>query len=149
MPIATTTTSMCAREMFLPLLFKGEAEASDARRTADVNVATPGYFETLGIPFIEGRDFVEADNAESRAVVVINSAMARFWKGSALGREVSLDNGKTWVCIVGVAGDTRQYGVEQHPIPEIFIRLKQTPGTGGRINRAHPRRSVGVRSDAS
>jgi predicted permease len=116
-----------------PLVFKGEGDQPDPRRTADVNIATPGYFATLGIPLVEGRDFVEGDGADSPRVAVINTAMARYWTGSPLGHEVSFNNGQTWVGIVGVAGDTRQYGVDRGPIPEIFIPLAQSPGTGGRI----------------
>jgi putative ABC transport system permease protein len=116
-----------------PLLFKGEGDRPDARKTADVNVATPGYFATLGIPFSEGRDFAEMDDAEHPRVAIINATMARYWNGSPLGREVSFDNGQSWVSIVGVTGDTRQYGVDRGPIPEIFIPLAQSPGTGGRI----------------
>jgi putative ABC transport system permease protein len=116
-----------------PLMFKGEGDKPDPRRTADVNIASPGYFLTLGIPLLEGRDFVAADGAHSRRVAIINSTMARYWEGSPLGREVSFDNGQTWVSIVGITGDTRQYGVDHGPVPEIFIPLAQSPGLGGRI----------------
>jgi len=116
-----------------PLMFKGEGDRPDPRRTADVNVASPRYFATLGIPLLEGRDFADTDVTESRRVAVVNSSMARYWNGSPLGREVSFDNGQSWVSIVGVTGDTRQYGVERDPIPEIFIPLSQAGGTGGRL----------------
>jgi len=114
-------------------MFKGEGDRPDPRRTADVNVASPRYFATLGIPLLEGRDFADTDVTESRRVAVVNSSMARYWNGSPLGREVSFDNGQSWVSIVGVTGDTRQYGVERDPIPEIFIPLSQAGGTGGRL----------------
>jgi predicted permease len=116
-----------------PLVFKGEGDKPDPRRTADVNVATPHYFATLGIPLLQGRDLVDADRPESLRVAVINSTMARYWNGNPLGHEVSFDNGQSWVSIVGVTGDTRQYGVEHGAIPEIFIPLAQSGGTGGRI----------------
>jgi putative ABC transport system permease protein len=116
-----------------PLMFKGEGDKPDPRRTADVNVATPRYFATLGIPLLEGRDFADTDAAESRRVAIVNGTMAGYWGGSPLGREVSFDSGRTWVSIVGVAGDTRQYGVDHGPIPEIFIPLAQSTGIGGRI----------------
>jgi putative ABC transport system permease protein len=116
-----------------PLMFKGEGDQPDPRRTADVNIASPGYFATLGIPLLDGRDFAVADAVDSRRVAIVNNEMAKYWTGSALGREVSFDNGRTWVSIVGVAGDTRQYGVNRSPLPEIFIPLAQSPGLGGRI----------------
>ena len=70
---------------------------------------------------------------DSRPVAIVNNEMAKYWSGGALGREVSFDSGKTWVSIVGIAGDTRQYGVNRPPLPEIFIPLAQSPGLGGRI----------------
>ena len=116
-----------------PLMFKGEGDKPDPRRTADVNIASPGYFATLGIPLLDGRDFAIGDVADGRRIAIINSEMAKYWSGSPLGREVSFDNGQTWVSIVGVAGDTRQYGVSRSPLPEIFIPLAQSGGLGGRI----------------
>jgi putative ABC transport system permease protein len=116
-----------------PLLFKGEGDTPDPRRTADVNIASPGYFATLGIPVLQGRDFVVGDVADSPRVAIINNEMARYWNGAPLGREASFDNGQTWVSIVGVTGDTRQYGMDRGPLPEIFIPLAQSGGLGGRI----------------
>jgi putative ABC transport system permease protein len=116
-----------------PLMFKGEGDRPDPQRPADVNVATPHYFATLGIPLLEGRDFVDADIADRQRVAIINGVMAKYWEGSPLGREVSFDNGQTWVSIVGVTGDTRQYGVDRGPVPEIFIPLAQSGGIGGRV----------------
>ena len=74
-----------------------------------MNIASPGYFATLGIPLVDGRDFAIADGADSRPVAIVNNEMAKYWSGGALGREVSFDSGKTWVSIVGVSGDTRQF----------------------------------------
>jgi putative ABC transport system permease protein len=116
-----------------PLLFKGEGDTPDPRRTADVNIASPGYFATLGIPVLQGRDFAVGDVADSPRVATVNNEMARYWDGNPLGHEVSFDNGQTWVTIVGVMGDTRQYGMDRGPLPEIFIPLAQSGGLGGRI----------------
>jgi putative ABC transport system permease protein len=116
-----------------PLMFKGEGDKPDPRRTADVNIASPGYFATLGIPLLQGRDFAAADRPDSPRVAIINSEMAKYWSNTPLGREVSFDNGQTWVSIVGVTGDTRQYGMDRAPLPEIFIPLAQSGGLGGRV----------------
>ncbi len=116
-----------------PLRFKGEGDGPDPRKTADVNIATPRYFATLGIPLLDGRDFTDADVADRRRVAIVNGTMAKYWDGSPIGREVSFDNGTTWVAVVGIAGDTRQYGVERGAIPEIFIPLAQSGGTAGRF----------------
>jgi cell division protein FtsX len=65
--------------------------------------------------------------------------MAKYWHGrSPLGAQVSLDNGQTWLTVVGVSADTRQYGVGHEIVPELFTPLAQTGIGGGRfIVRTH------------
>ncbi|HTI38592.1 MAG TPA: ABC transporter permease [Vicinamibacterales bacterium] len=118
-----------------PILIKGATDAASERRpTADLNVSSPLYFAALGIPMAEGRDFTVADKAGSPPVAVINQTMAKYWGGrSPLGAQVSPDNGQTWLTIVGVAGDTHQYGVGHDVVPELFTPLAQTGIGGGRF----------------
>jgi predicted permease len=54
---------------------KGESGTDDLR--ARFRFVSPGYFATLGIPFIEGRDFTEADRKESELVVIVSKSVAR------------------------------------------------------------------------
>jgi len=118
-----------------PILIKGETDAASQHRpTADLNISSPQYFSTLGIPIVEGRDFTVADKADAPPVAIINQTMARYWHGrSALGAQISADNGQTWFTVVGVAGDTRQYGVGHEIVPELFTPMAQTPIGGGRF----------------
>jgi predicted permease len=123
-----------------PMLIKGETDAAAGRRpTADLNISSPLYFSTLGIAMVEGRDFTVADKAGAPAVAIVNQTMARYWHGrSAIAAQVSPDNGQTWLTIVGVAGDTRQYGVGHEIVPELFTPLAQSGIGGGRfIVRTH------------
>jgi predicted permease len=68
-----------------------------------VNGVTPGYFDTLGMQLLAGRDFTTADNTNRPPVVIINETMARvFWpEGSPIGQRV---NGAE---IVGVVSNVR------------------------------------------
>ena len=118
-----------------PIVIKGETDAaSEHRPTADLNISSPMYFSTLGIPILEGRDFTVADRSGAPPVAIVNQTMARHWRGrSPLGAQISGDNGQTWVTIVGVAGDTRQYGVGHEIVPEIFTPLAQSGIGGGRF----------------
>ena len=82
-------------------------------RTMDA-VVMPGYFRTLGIPLLEGRDFADVDTRPTSApVIVVSQAFARAtWRGeSALGRRVRLvrrgGGTQPWREVVGVVGDTR------------------------------------------
>ncbi|HZM69181.1 MAG TPA: ABC transporter permease [Candidatus Cryosericum sp.] len=106
--------------------------APDGALSADFNIASPGYFRTLGIPVREGREFTDRDAGNTRAVIVVNETAARqFWPGeSALGREIvlPLEGGPdTTLEVVGVAGDVRQSGLGVPTRPEIFLDYLQ-PG---------------------
>jgi predicted permease len=78
---------------------------------ADVNVVSPGYFATLRIPIVQGRDFDPSDISGSTNVAVINETMAnKFWPGrSPVGQRFfmgPLDGGVAYE-IIGVARDSK------------------------------------------
>ena len=86
---------------------------------------SPGFFTTVGMKLVGGRDFTADDKSDSAHVVIISSKMARkFWpKGDAIGHRIgSSDPGKPdWREIVGVANDVKFPG-----IPEGFQGQYQT-----------------------
>lgn len=118
-----------------PVEIKGATDSEGARRpTIDVNVSAPAYFSTLGIPILDGRDFTVADTAESLHVAIVNKTTTKYWQGrSPIGSELSVDGGKTWLTVVGIAADTRQYGLDHDLVPELFVPLSQTGGLAGRF----------------
>jgi putative ABC transport system permease protein len=75
---------------------------------ADFRVVTPGYFETIGVPLIAGRTINEFDRPETPFVALVNQAMH-------------------WFEVVGVVGDTRYYGLDSDPRPEIYVAHAQVP----------------------
>lgn len=100
--------------------------------TAASNIVTPGYFETMRIPLVEGRTFEESDDRHSRLVVIVNQSFARrFWPNeSAIGkqlREGGPQGGQPYREIVGVVGDSKQNGLETEPRPEVFLPEPQFP----------------------
>ena len=100
----------------------------DRRPTTDVRVASDGYFDTIGIPLVSGRAFHATDTADSLPVVVINRSMARYWDGTdPVGTRISLNRGDTWLTVVGVVGDVRQFGLAQETVAQIYIPLTQAP----------------------
>jgi predicted permease len=102
---------------------------------------TPGYFEALGIPILEGRALDDGDHADPRrASVVVSRAFAeRFWPGeSAIGKGVA-PSGRTippYYRVVGVAGDVaRQSDPGQPPLSQqaiaIYYPVMHDPDTPG------------------
>ena len=75
----------------------------------------PGYFRTLGIPVLEGRDFSAADGAGSRAAVVSAATARALWPGeSAVGRRIPRDEDDE-LEVVGVVGDVRHQSLADEP----------------------------------
>jgi predicted permease len=94
-----------------------------------VNQVGTGYFETLGIPFVAGRDFAMADNGESRRVAIINLAFARKFglnPQDAIGKH--MDWGRTddlGMEIIGVVRDSKYSDVKRSNPPTFFIPYRQ------------------------
>ena len=118
-----------------PFDIEGRTSDPARRPRGDVRVASPRYFETLGIPVLSGRAFTDLDHRESQRVVVVNQAMVRHWDGGdPVGSRLSADNGDTWWTVVGVVGDVRQFGLDREAVPQAFLPLAQMPtGLGGRL----------------
>jgi putative ABC transport system permease protein len=118
-----------------PFQIEGRPEDNpDRRPTADVNIASPKYFDSLGIPLLAGRTFTELDHGEAPLVAVINRAMTRYFDGDPIGARISVNNGQSWLTIVGVVGDVRQYSLDQDAIAQVYTPLRQaTNGLAGRL----------------
>ena len=89
---------------------------------AGFQVVTPGYFRTMGIPIVAGRDFREGDTASAPAVALVNETFARTtWpQGDAVGRRIKVGRDGGWMTVVGVTGDIRHLGPARPPRPEFY-----------------------------
>jgi putative ABC transport system permease protein len=108
---------------------EGQPEVEAARLPrAEVQAATPGYFQTVGIPLLQGRLLDDRDLADREPVAVISDSMARqfFAKAEAVGARISTDNGRTWLRIVGIVGDVRRTLASQ-PSQTFYRPLAQAP----------------------
>jgi putative ABC transport system permease protein len=91
----------------------------------DMNGVGPGYFSTLGIPLLRGRDFTPQETADDRHPVVILSASAarRLWPGEEpVGKRVFINlMSEIPLQVVGVVGDVRESGPDVPPHPEAYL----------------------------
>ena len=114
------------------LPFRTEATAGEETGgvpQADFRIVTPGYFETLKVPLLAGRSLSVQDEADAPRVVLINRAMAeQHWPGgNPVGRRVeTVYGGWTWYEIVGVVENTRYYGLDREPRPEMYVAEAQS-----------------------
>lgn len=91
------------------------------------NIVGPGYFETLGIPLLQGRDFSPGDTAGAPPMVIVNDTLARrLWPDeSALGRRVRFANEDTPREIVGVTRTCKHSSLGEPPRPFLYLPLSQ------------------------
>jgi putative ABC transport system permease protein len=111
-----------------PLQIEGRPPFEQGRGPMnDVNLITPGYFESMGIELRAGRPFAERDGAEAPKVVIINESTARryFPNENPVGHRLLID--QTAREIVGVASDTRQLRLDQEVRLEAYLPHAQTP----------------------
>jgi len=92
---------------------------------------SPGYFQAMGTPFVEGRDFTEAENRnDAPCVRIVNQAMAHlYWPGEdAVGRQLRgvCPKGAS-AAIVGVVADSKQDSMESQAKPELYEPYAQHP----------------------
>lgn len=91
----------------------------------------PGFFNSLGIPIKEGREFRESDRFGSPHVIVLSEALARtlFPGRSAIGQEVQWgeDPEFPWATVIGVVGASRWTSEETGPSYEFYYTHRQHP----------------------
>lgn len=93
---------------------------------------TIGFFETFDIPLIRGRTFIDSDDADAPEVVIVNRTLAEhFWPGEdPVGKRLKQgwpEDDEPWREIVGVVGDTRQFGLDDVPRMQTFLPVPQGP----------------------
>jgi len=100
-----------------------ELGPTEAPPVSSFHAISPDYFRTMGIPLKEGREFTAADGGKGPLVAMINEAMRRqFWpQEDPVGKRVSLDSKATWLTIVGMVGDVREFGLDRPAAPEIYF----------------------------
>ncbi|HSG08949.1 MAG TPA: ADOP family duplicated permease [Longimicrobiales bacterium] len=87
----------------------------------------PGFFRTLGLPVVKGREFTEADARGAPDVVVVNETLARLAWGDddPLGRRIRVPMLELDLEVVGVVGDVRPMVPGEAPLPEMYWSNRQ------------------------
>ncbi|MBS1875088.1 MAG: ABC transporter permease [Acidobacteria bacterium] len=91
----------------------------------------PGYFETLRIPLLSGRNFSwSVDLPERPGVIIVNRTFERLY-GKAVGRRVQMGRNGTLVEIVGVVADAYQMSLDKPVRPQFYVPVTQAGLDGG------------------
>ena len=112
-----------------PILKEGETlERGSAGRTIMTNVVSAGFFRTMQIPFVEGRDFDDRDQVKSQQVVIVNQKMAEMlWPGeSAVGKRIFIGtDSREPNEVVGVVKTGRYRNLAEDPKPYFYYPMTQ------------------------
>jgi len=121
----TSGLPMVMRGGIWGVTLEGQPEDRTEARPVSLRFVTPGYFDTLKIPRLAGRDVAETDTHEAPFVAVVSESLARrCWPGeNPLGRRIKVATKNREV--VGVVGDVRVRGLEQTSEPQVYLPYQQ------------------------
>jgi putative ABC transport system permease protein len=125
-------TPVTGQNWTAPLIVPGAPELSDQDRATSINVVTPGWFATYGIPMVTGRDFDERDRGGAERVAIVNEEFAaRFFpEGRAIGGRVAFPAISNVTSheprtIVGIVSDAVYSSLREPQRPALYEPLAQ------------------------
>ena len=110
-----------------PIVVDGYEPRSDEQPRVEYNPVGPGYFATMGIPILSGREFTRSDNETTYPAVIVNQLMVqKYWHGvDPVGKRVQL--GDQSMLVVGVAKDSKYSSFVEFPQPFLYVCAGQVP----------------------
>jgi predicted permease len=114
------------RSMATSVEYEGYAGDPDHAPVVPLNVVTPGFFGTMGMPLLRGRDFTDGDSATAPPVVIVNESFAkRYWPDQdPIGKRIR-NMGEAGGLVVGLVRDARMASLRSAPEPYLFLPLGQ------------------------
>jgi putative ABC transport system permease protein len=99
---------------------------------ASIRVVTPGYFRTMGIPLLQGRDFTDRDDRTSVRVVAVDRGTARrLWPAEdPIGKRITFSDSvrdAVWLTVAGVVGDIKDLALDRDPMLHVYLPLGGSP----------------------
>ena len=110
-----------------PIVVDGYEPRSDEQPRVEYNPVGPGYFATMGIPILSGREFTRSDNETTYPAVIVNQLMVqKYWHGvDPVGKRVQL--GDQSMLVVGIAKDSKYSSFVEFPQPFLYVCAGQVP----------------------
>jgi predicted permease len=116
------------------IMLEGRPETTQEQRPwAVTNVVTPGYFEALRVPLLQGRTFERRDSTTAQPVAIISRSMARaYWPNEdAVGRRLRLAEGDEptpWLTVIGMVEDIRPMDPSSPQVRQLYVPFEQSRG---------------------
>ena len=125
---ASLINSLPFGRMFIQDDFEIEGQPKPRLAAGTPKIAS-GYFTTMGIPLLAGREFTPQDTAAALKVAIVSERIVReYFPGgasAALGRHVRVGDQGDWLTVVGVVADIRQMSLERDVQPMIYVPFQQ------------------------
>lgn len=129
--VTTLPMSDVGTDFTRPYWRVGDPEPGGDGDKVAVRMATPGYFRTMGVTLLQGRNFTDQDRRDTPAVLIVSKNFAqKVWPNDApVGKRLMLDynRGKYAYEVVGVTEGVRYNGLKEEPPQEVFIPHAQNP----------------------
>ena len=123
--------TLTGSDMGSNITIEGSKDLSSEDSHVNFDPVSPGYFSTLGVPLLAGREFNEGDGPGKPKVAVISEAMAKkyFVERNPMGLHFAFGSGKVQpdIEIVGVVKDVKQSHVRDADVPYIYLPYAQRP----------------------
>ena len=119
-----------------PIIIEGRTAANGRKFEANASNASDGYFRTLEVPLLAGREFQPSDRLNGPPVAVINASMAKYWDGAdpigtRFARQPIGNRAPGWVTVVGIVPDFHLYSVDRAVAAQYYEPVSQN--FGGRL----------------
>ncbi|MCZ6918633.1 MAG: ABC transporter permease [Gemmatimonadetes bacterium] len=108
--------------VFQPIWIDGHPRPAPERaEVVAFRGVSPGYFGTMEIPLLQGRDFDRRDLANPQTAVVNEMMARRYWPDeSPIGKRFNIFGTDVNLTVVGVVGNVKHYGLDEPPKPEVY-----------------------------
>ena len=132
---------------------QGQARSSNAPPPhGNIHLTSPGFFATLRVPFVQGRDFTDEDRKTTEQVAIVDEVLAhQYWPGQdPLGQHISLGdpNKGPWITIVGLVKHSRENSLEADTNEgTYFLPIAQSPNLTAGILVRSSRPAEGLSAD--
>jgi hypothetical protein len=108
------------------------ARATQEQSEVNFNAVAPGYFRTLGVPLLQGRDFEQRDTKDALTVAIVSQSFVRRFlaREDPIGKRIRERSPKAqtpWATIVGVVGDIRRDSLDSPAATEVYLPFTQSP----------------------
>lgn len=123
-----STLPLGSNQMTMNVRFRIEGVSGTSSRDtphSDATLVSPGYFRTIGVPLLRGREFTTADRDTSSPPAIVSQRLAKsYWGGrDPIGSRISPDSGRHWLTVIGIVGDVRMTGLDKDVTDEIYVPL--------------------------